>query len=66
MELWMVKRCWGLPKPAEFIQIGYPASLQGDRQRLVGVFPTLLSPGAICRLVQWGFFPARCCLLKDN
>jgi hypothetical protein len=27
---------------------------------------TLLSPGAICRLVQWGFCLARCCLLKGN
>jgi hypothetical protein len=36
------------PQPAEFIQTGYPAFLQGNRHRLVGV----LSPGAICRLVQ--------------
>jgi hypothetical protein len=29
------------PKPAESIQIGYPAFLQGNRHPLVGVFPTL-------------------------
>jgi hypothetical protein len=28
-------------KPAEFIQTGHPAFLQGNRHRLVGVFPTL-------------------------
>jgi hypothetical protein len=43
---------------AEFIQTGYPAFLQGNRHRVVGVFPTLLSPGAICRLVRWGFLPS--------
>jgi hypothetical protein len=30
------------------------------------VDPTMLSPEAICCLVQWGFCPVPCCLLKGN
>ena len=36
------------------------------KELLEGVDPTMLSPEAICCLVQWGFCPVPCCLLKGN